>query len=429
MKLFKSFKTLMLAAVTLGSSSAWSYDIVKRAKLIDDRFGTMEMMRPYGHNFVIPDFNAAISADVFDIVDAADDIDNLTFNDNQTEQAVTEINRILNDFYNKEKVLRTNVGFGFPIFSFNAFGLDIKPRVNTNLNILAVLTPRTEKLSFTNVINNLDQIPADLRSKLAGCLGGLDDGDDILDPANECVTAKESQLIKDSYNIEKLPYDTQVLTGTNDIPLIDTYVKADLDLGVWFDYEKDKEWFGTLGFYLLGRADLKVQADSTLLLAGAGDLDTSNNMVMNAVIDYKLGYKYKNFTFSGSIEELKLAEISKEEESLEPSFGDDPLFRFHADALYELSVIKLKPFIGSHARSGYGLGDGYYIGADTSYHFWDDRIGLTVRTMIDKEHFTLGLNSKLWFMHLGLNGKFAMTDKVDDIEVSNYYYANLRFFF
>ena len=429
MKLFKSLKSLVLAAAALGASSTMSYDIVKRAKLIDDRFKTMESLRDYGHNFVLPDLNVAISADVFDIVDAADDIDKLTFSSNETDQAITEINTILDEFYDKEKVLRANVGFGVPIFSFDAFGINFKPRVNTNVNLIAVLTPRTEKLDFADVINNLDQLPAEIRSKLSSCISSRTDGDDLLDPANGCVTAQEAQKIKDAYNIEEFIYDTQVLTGTNDIPLIDTYVKADAKLGVWFDYEKDKEWFGTFGLYMLGRADLKVQADSTLLLAGAGDLEPSNNMTLNTMIDYKIGYKYENFTFSGSVEELKLAELSNEEEGLEPAFGTSALLRFHADALYELSVFKVKPFLGSHARSGYGFGDGYYIGADSSFHFWEDRLGVTVRTMVDKEHFTLGLNAKLWFMFLDLNGKFAMTDEVDNIKVSNYYYANLRFFF
>jgi len=42
---------------------------------------------------------------------------------------------------------------------------------------------------------------------------------------------------------------------------------------------------------------------------------------------------------------------------------------------------------------------------------------------------TLGLKTKLWFMHLDLSGKFAITDKVDDVKVSNYYGLNFRLFF
>lgn len=433
MRLFKSLRPLLLTALTLGSSMTMSYDIVERATLIDDRFKTMEMMRPFGHDFVLPDLNATISTNILDLQDAVKEIDNLNFDDNETQQAIDSINNSLNEFFNKEQVLRANFGFQVPIFSFTAGDFNIKPRIKTNFNLIAVLTPRTEKLSFTDVVNNLDQIPAELRSALADCISGLDstdDGKDLLDPANGCVTQAQANQIKEAYDITELKFDTQVLTGTNDIPLIDTYVKADLRAGLWFDYEKDtKDWFGTFGLYALGRADLKVKADAALLLAGAGDTEVSNNMLLNAVIDYRLGYRYENYSFQGSVEELKLTELSREEEGRAPAYGTDALLRFHADALYELSFLKIKPFLGTHKRGDYGFGDGFYAGADTSFHFWEDRIGMTIRTMVDQEHFTLGLNTKLWVMFIDLNGKFAVKDEIDGFKVNNYYYANIRFFF
>ena len=86
-------------------------------------------------------------------------------------------------------------------------------------------------------------------------------------------------------------------------------------------------------------------------------------------------------------------------------------------------------YIGSHARSGYGFGDAYYLGSDFSMFAFEDRLGLVIKTQIDKEHATLGLKAKVWLAYVDLSGKFAIKDGVDGAKVSNSYTANIRFFF
>ncbi len=420
----KCLSTFALSAAIVSSVNA--YDIVDRAKLIDDRFKTLEMMSPWGHNFVIPDINAAVSADVTDLKDVAEDIDDI--DTGNTTDDVAAINDLLDDFYDKEKMLRLNFGLGFPIFSFSAYGVDFKPRFNLQAGLFAVLTPQKETLSYTDVISNLELIPADLRDQIIDCLDGLSDGDDILDPANGCVSAQEAQLIKDEYEITELEYDTEVINGTEEVPLIDIYAKVEAKAGLWFDYEKDQKWFGTFGLYALGRVDIYKRADTALLLAGAGDLDPADNKQVNLAFDYKLGYRHKNYSFFAALEEVKIAEMASEDEA-DLNFGDDMLIRLHAMSEWEFSIVKIYPYIGTHSRSGYGLGDAYYIGSDFALYTWEDRLGLIFKTQLDKEHATLGLKAKLWLAHLDLSGKFAIKDNVDGIKVSNSYSANIRFFF
>ncbi len=426
-----TWKNLALAGcLGLVATNSFSYDIVDRAKLIDDKFKTQEMLRPYGHDFYL-NINGAVTTDAMDLKDDADKIGDI--NSGSVTADLAEANRILEKYYDKEQVLRAKVDFGIPIFSFKAFDINFEPNFRFGAGVLAVLTPKKEQSSISTIIDNLDEIPAQVRSQLKTCLNALtaaDDGKDLLVEcvSNGSITQAQADYVKDTYNVDKIPYESSIATTTTTTPSVDIYAKVEAKAGLWFDYTKGEHFFGTFGLYGLGRLDIKKRADGVILLGGGGNIDTANNTLINAAIDYRFGYKNSNYSAFAAVEELKLAEISSEDEGT-PSYGNSALIRLHGQADYKLSFFKLSPFAGTHMRSGYGIGDGFYLGADWGMHTWEERLALTFRTQVDTEHLTLGVAAKLWLLQLDLQGKFAVKDKIDDIKVSNYYSANFRLFF
>lgn len=417
------FSTLCLSQAVL------SYDIVDRAKLIDDRFKIQEILRPFGHNFYL-DINAAATTEIQDLIDDADKIGDLNSGNTQTD--LNQANTILEKYYDKEQVLRARFGFGIPIFSFTAFDINVKPNLRVDGGLMAVLTPQKDNVSFTDIlkqIGNIDGVPQEAITKFTSCISGLGAGDDGKNLIEICsLTPQEKAALKDA-GIEEIPFIFSIASVSQDVPSIDVYAKIEAKAGLWFDYTKGEHFFGTLGLYGLGRIDVKKSANAALLLGGGAGLDVTENTLINAALDYKLGYKNSNYSTYLSVEELKLSEISSEDNGATPDFGTDPLLRLHAQADYNVSVFKMSPYVGVHKRSGYGLSDGMYAGANWGLFVWDDRVGLNINTGLDKEHLTLGFRAKLWLMHLDLTGKFAVTSKVDDIKVSNYYSANFRLFF
>lgn len=410
--------------------NAWAYNIVDRARLIDDKFKTLEMMKPYGHNF-FTDINATVSTDTMDLRDDADKIENI--DSGNTDDDIDQVNTILRPYYNQEQVLRANVNFGIPLFSFEAMGVSFEPNFRFGGGLLAVLTPQSEQSTLTTLIDNLDQVPVEVRSSLKSCLNALgpaDDGKDllVLCVQNGSVTQAQVDQLKDVYGVTKVPYSRSLATSTQETPFIDVYAKIEAKAGLWFDYEKGENFFGTVGLYGLGRLDIRKRADALLLLGGGASLDVADNRQINAALDYRFGYRVKNYTVFAAVEELKLAEVSSEDLGA-PAFGSSALIRTHAQADYSLGVVKLSPYLGFHKRSGYGLDDGLYIGADTTLQAWEQRLGLTVKTQLDKEHLTLGALARLWIAHVDLTAKFAVKDNLDGVKLANYYAANLRFFF
>ena len=115
--------------------------------------------------------------------------------------------------------------------------------------------------------------------------------------------------------------------------------------------------------------------------------------------------------------------------SKEQSYGYDPLIRFHADAMFRFSALSLQPFVGVHKRSGYGVGDGVYLGADAGAHVWGDRLGLMFRGMLDKQYLTLTPRVKLWLMQLEYSAKAPLKSTDGDVKLSAIHSFDIRFFF
>ena len=425
-------KNLLLASTfAIGALSTNAYDLVKRAKLTDDRFKTMDITRDLGHDFYL-NVSGWMSMDAMDLKDDAEKIDKIDSTLSTTDQ-IAQVNKILDKYYDKEQLLRINAGLGFPIFSFEAFGAKIEPNFRMDASLLAMLTPRKTKLTMSDIITNLDQIPVELRTKLSSCLSGLtigNDGDDLLTICvPSALTQVEADSIRATYDLTEIPYSHSLATTSTETPLIDVYAKAEVKGGLFFDYKKGTHWFGKLGLYTLYRVDVKKRADALLLLGGGGDIETADNGLANLALDYRFGYKNSNYSVFAAIEEMTVAELSKSDKGEPLNFGDDMLLRLHAQADYKPAFFKLSPYAGFHKRDGYGIGDAYYLGADWGMYFFDDRLGLNLKTQMDKEHITLGLRAKIWIIHADLTGKFPIASEIDGVKVQGYYGGNVRIFF
>ena len=290
---FKKISLGVLTTLCL-AQNVLSYDIVNRAKLIDDRFKTMEMLRPFGHNFYL-DINGAVTTDALDLKDDADKIGKL---EGTTDNQIKEANQILEKYYDKEQVIRARFGFGIPIFSFNAFDVNFEPNIRVDAGLMAVLAPRKENISYETILNqigNIDGVPQAAVTKLSNCVtgGGLVDGDDLL---VKCVptyiSTAERDQIKDE-GIEKVPF-ISTATLNQSVPTIDIYAKVEAKAGLWFDYTKGDHFFGTFGLYGLGRIDVNKNANVALLLGDSAGLDVTENTLINAAVDYRFGYKNDN---------------------------------------------------------------------------------------------------------------------------------------
>lgn len=426
-------KLSLCLAIGAVCAPAMAYNIVERATLVDDRFKTLELTRAIGHDFFF-NLSATYSPDTLDMTDDFDRIDAIdTGSETQDIQEATDIMRT---YFDKEQILRANLGLGFPLPSFTAFNTKIKPNFRVDAGIFAMLTPKSDTVSLTKLIANLDQVPANIRTQLDSCLTAaiaapLANGSDLIAycVGRGDITQAQADQIKDTYGITEIPFNSSYANTEVDAVAVDIYAKAEVKAGFFNTYKYDEHFFGDFNLYALGRLDIKKTADAILLVSGGGATDEfAENTLVNMVTDFMFGYKNSNYSVKAGFEELKLAEMSKEDDA-DLNFGDSALFRLHGQADYQLSVFKLSPYAGFHTRSGYGIGDAYYLGADWGVFVWNDRLGLNIKTQLDKEHITLGLRAKIWFMHADLTSKLPITDNVDGVDVSSYYGANLRFFF
>lgn len=423
----KSLVLITLALSYFIPKAQAGYNIVDRMRLTDDRFKTLDMLRPFGHDFLF-DVNAAANSDTKELIDDAKKIGKLT---GSTSEQISQADSILQKHYDTEKFIRARFNLGIPIFSFSAFGLDIQPNFRIDGGLSALINTKRQTTTFTSLIDSLEQIPASVRTAIKSCnLTGLTDGDDVLAHcvSNGAITQAQADAIKSAYGISKIPYYSQIVNSSQDLPVVDTYIKADVKAGLVFDYKKDEHWFGQFSLMALGRADIRKVLDATLLIAGGGGIDLKDpNTLINAILEYKLGYRHERYAVFAALEEVKLFEISSED--TEPVYGTNPLIRLQGQADFRLGILSVMPFLGTHARKGYTLAEAAYLGADWGAHIFNDKLGIKVRTMVDQEHFTIGPRLKFWLIEMDFLAKVAIKGKVDGVKVSEIYSADFRIAF
>ncbi|GAB4022630.1 MAG: hypothetical protein Fur0010_25870 [Bdellovibrio sp.] len=420
-----TFKILaLLAGVTfIAEAQSAEYDVVKRFKLLEDKFSTHDMLTPFGHDFIL-DINLLVNKNLPTIISDAKDVSKV-----EGDAAKLAAGQAFLRKYDKtEQNLRLKLTIGAPLPTFHAWGVKIVPDFRASASLQALLGIRTETYTFAQILNFVgSDVPDVIRNAILSCsepAAGADIVKHLVDAS--CITDPSQVALAQTY------YNKYFRPTDSSVPLISTYAKGEGRLGFNFNYFHGEHYFGNLNIYGLGRADIKsvVSAETLTKNGDIVDLGEELNTTVNLVADYKFGYKNGNLSGFASVEELKISRMSdNEDKGVKLNYGDDPLIRVHGEYLYKFVGFDLKPFAGTHIRSGYGAGDGLYGGADIGYYVWQDRIGLRFRGMLDKEHFTFSPAAKLWLMHLEYMLKTPMKSEVDGVKPATVHAVNFRLFF
>ncbi len=422
----KASRALALGSLVALSVSANAYDVVKRYKIIDDKLKTEAMLRPIGHDFFL-DVSAAVNKNITDVID---DVDKASKFQGTDQQKIDEANRILTKYDKTEQSLKINVGIGTPLPSFTAWDVKFTPNFRILVDVGANIGIRNQALKNEDIINLFrDQLPAELQTFLLTVDLTSIQGQDLRtvcltqfpsasSPANIYCTALEVG----KYKVPNI--------GTTD-PTMTLFAKGDVKAGFFNDYVYGEHFFGNFNLYGMGRADLYQFVTGTQIAKG-DSIESPDKMNTETSIqaDYRLGYRNSNYSMFLGIEELKISMMKDADAGSKPhSYDYDPLFRFHADAKFRTSNLSIMPFLGLHKRSGYGFGDGVYLGTSLGAHVWGDRLGLELRGMVDKQYLTITPRMKLWLMQLEYSLKKPLKDTDGDVKLTALHSVDFRIFF
>lgn len=177
----KKISMLLLGALLTGNSYA-AYDVMERYKLVEDKLKTEDMLRPFGHDFLI-DVNAAVNKDLPDFVDDMDKMSKVqgATSADKVNNAIT----ILDKWTNTEQTLKGNLNLGIPLFSFNAWGIKFTPDLRISVLVGANLAIQSETITADTIETLLGQdMPQEIKNLFNSInLGILDKGDDIVQEA------------------------------------------------------------------------------------------------------------------------------------------------------------------------------------------------------------------------------------------------------
>lgn len=425
----KPFKALATASLlTVFATNAFSYDVVDRYKLIDDKLKTEQMLEPIGHDFFL-DVGAALNKNAKTFID-----DIKAANDYPSSNITAKINNaesVLGKYDKTEQTVKVNVALGFPIFRFSVGELKVQPNVRVFVDAGANIGIRSEQLTAQMILDliNVD-LPTEIKNKILANDPATYKGKDILDPTGNdsfCTgLSTPSYVLLCEQNKGKYFYPTDA-----NLPDMLLFAKIDGRFGLYNNYTYGEHFFGNWNLYGLSRTDVFQRVNADMIARGSKvDLPKTKNTEMTLQTDYRLGYQNSNYRVFASVEDIKLSKLKdRKEGSKELSYGYDPLMRIHADALYKYSVLSLNPFLGFHKRKGYGFSDGMYLGADAGAHVWGDRLGLQLRGMLDKEYFTISPRMKLWLLQLEYSLKAPIKSMDGDVKLSAINSIDLRFFF
>ncbi len=417
-----SYLALVTAVLFLAKAQASTYDVKERAITLDDRFKVEDMLRPYGHDFII-DITAGLNTNALDFYNDANDVSKTQGSDSEKLAAGQAF---LRKYRDTEQTIRFGLNLGAPLPSFSAFDIKFVPNLRVGVNLMVNLGVRATQLSAATILNYVgSDLSSTLKDLIVSKFGTMSAGDDIVAKAiqgeSPAVAAEAAPYLNKYY----YPSDTSV-------PDVLTYAKADAKVGFYTNYEVNENFFGNINLYGMGRADTQVIVTADSLSKGSDTIDFGEEMNTNiaAVMDYQLGYRNGNLRGMASVEELKIATISDNKEKAgDLNYEIKSLFRLHGDYRYDFSAFTLRPFAGAYKRSGYNQDAQPYGGLDFGTHVWDERIGLQVRGMVDEEHLTLTPRLKLWLMQLEYSLKQPLKSKINDTKVSTLHSLNFRLFF
>jgi len=410
-------KSLIAGLLVLSTQAAQAYNVVDRFKMIDDKLKTETMLRPIGHDFIF-DISAALNSDaqtfVSDISDAS------------KAGTLTAAQNVLNKYNNTEQTIKLNLNLGIPIFSFTAWNVKVQPNFRIMADVGANLGVRKDTLTASEVLKLINvNVPASVQSKLISVFDTKNAGDDLFgNCAVDFATPAEA-------NAFCLANQGKYFKPDPNVPNLNLFLKAEAKVGFFNQYTYGEHFFGDFNLYGMMRADAFQVVNYAMIQNGQDiELPKKANNEGTLQVDYRLGYVNQNYSVALGLEEIKLATISKRDaESKELAYGYDPLIRLHAQADYKYTALSLQPFAGVHKRAGYGFADGVYAGATAGAHVWGDRLGLSLRGMVDKQYFTITPRIKLWLMQLEYSLKNPVKSTDGDVKLSAIHSIDFRLFF
>lgn len=416
--------TALVASVAFLAKAQAAYNVMERGITLDDRFKTEEMLRPFGDDFIF-DISVGINKNVFDVIGDAEDVSK-TQGDDSAKLAAAQ--NFLAKYRDTEQTIRVGLNLGFPLPSFTAFDVKIRPNFRAGVNVLANIGIREATVSAATILDFVGQdIPQEIKNLIVStfCASGCA-GQDIVARA---INGQSAEI-----QSQAAPYlNKYFYPQSNTAPSLLTYAKADAKAGLYFNYDYDEHFFGSFNLYGMGRADTELFVTADSLAKGGGDaieFGEELNTTIVAAADYIFGYKNGNLRGMASVEELKLATISDNKDKAGPlNYEIKPMLRLHGDYRYDFLAFTVRPFVGVYKRSSYNQSAQPYGGADFGTYVWDDRIGVQVRGMLDEEHLTLAPRVKLWLMQLEYSLKQPIKSKIDDTKVSTLHSLNFRLFF
>ncbi len=393
---------LLMTMMSLGVS-ALEYNVVDRYKLMEDRYKLQDFLNDDPEYYNLLSVGAGIDLDVLDMVSELGDVKG-----DDTAAGV-----LLDKYKGSEHFLRLALGLEIPLFSFEAWGVKVKPSINVSANggLLAGIIEEAFSISdITKIADNLD--PA-----ITACLGTLDSsdfspGDDIVAvAAAEC--GLPAPLVEPYLNKWYAPALAGALSTA-----IALMAKMDLKGGINFNLTKGG-FFGKVGLGALFRTDFTAYATAATVGSNSGIMDSLEDTAFHGfvVADLYGGYRAGIFSVMGGVEELKLATaMDKSDETGELNYGNSVLMRLHSQANIRLAGLSVRPFLGLTNRSGYNLLDGAYLGSDLGFHFLGDRFGIGLRGMLDRSHLSLGVQPRLGIIQINLLGKIPVSSSVDGVK-------------
>ncbi len=418
---------LCLSCSLLMIPKSFSYDLLKRYTLMEDRFQTEEMLRPFGHDFLL-DTSIWLNTNLQDVVDEAEKAAKTT---GDTTAKVNAATLFLQKYNNTEQNARVSINLGVPLPKFRIGKVRFTPDFRVDANIGAMVAIKTQELTLQNLI---DLVPQNTPEAIKNIIRGLTTmpaaGADIVQTAVDQLIASDPANTA-IYQAMAAPFVGQYYMPSDLIgPNLMAMNKLDIESGVMFNYSYSK-FFGYLDLYAVQRRDNRIKFTSENIARDQSFVKTlGKNQQVYANIDYKIGYANKNFETYAVVEDVKLKRVKEQISSGgDLNYKMNPLLRVHTSYIYRTPRISFTPFLGMHKRTYYAFENGVYAGLDMGAHAWKDRMAIILRTMCDPEHLTLSPRIKMWFMQLEYSYKMPIKSKTGDTKVSSIHSADFRMFF
>ncbi len=291
--------------------------------------------------------------------------------------------------------------------------------------------------TILRIVDN-GNLPADVKTLLSNftidslIAGGQSSGNDIL--AFLASQYPNNAAVQQALTEYRGKFVFPALTST-EVPTMEALVKMDGKAGLLTNFYKD-ELSGFVNLYWMHRTDYYALITQEDIVNKTDFKDKYKNKNTQTFImsDIKVAHDWEfleGFTWNafGSVEEIKISRLSDNKTKAgDLRYGVDPLFRFQTGMMFRLGVVGVNAFTGFHKRSGYGFSDGLYVGLDGNVGVLGDRLQVQLRTLFDKEHWTLSPRLKLWFMQLEYSLKNPLRSRIDGVKPSAIHSLNVRFF-